>query len=72
MQTHAHKNELNKGVNIPVAGNRVPENVNTYVERKGERREEGSESHRQLHEGYTQPTWMKAMRKYEAFGDFYW
>lgn len=50
MQTHGHKKELNVGENIPVAGNRVPENVNTYVEREGKRREEGSESHRQLHE----------------------
>ncbi len=51
MQTHTRKKrELNVKVNIPVAGNRVPENVNTYVEREGERREEGSESHRQLHE----------------------
>ncbi len=46
---HTEK-ELTVGVDVPVAGNRVPENVNTYVEREGERREEGSESHRQLHE----------------------
>lgn len=69
MQTHTHTHECNVGVNIPVAGNRVPENVNTYMDGEGERREEGSESHM---EKYTQPTWMKSMRKYDAFGDFYW
>lgn len=36
--THTHEKKLNVGVNIPVAVNRVPENVNTYVER--EEREE--------------------------------
>lgn len=37
-----------------------------------EEREEGSESHKQLHEEPTQPTWIKATHKYEAFGDFCW
>lgn len=38
MQTHTHEKKFNVGVNIPAAVNRVPENVNTYVER--EEREE--------------------------------